>query len=314
MNCFDSVNELTKNIGKVALACGNFDGVHLGHQQLIKSLIHYSQQNKVTPAIFTFHPHPRKIIGHEKSVALLTSFEHKIKLFKRYGITTVICHPFTQATAQTNAIDFATNQLINPKIIALFVGENWKFGHHGKGSIKTLHQLSLKSDFQVNSITEIRNTTKKISSSNIRHHILQGEMFQAAQLLGRNFSLLGQVIPGEGIAQGKLGFPTANLEVNNEIIPPSGVYAGFIKIGQQIYKSIINIGYSPTFHTKPAPTKVEAHIFDFSGNLYQQEIEFEFIDFIRPEKKFPTKTHLIKEITNNIKTVKQILKTAKTSL
>jgi riboflavin kinase/FMN adenylyltransferase len=314
MNCFDSVSELTKDVGKVALACGNFDGVHLGHQQLIKSLILYSQQNGVTPAIFTFHPHPRKVIGHEKSVALLTSFEHKIRLFKRYGIATVICHPFTQKTAKTHAIDFATQQLINPKVTALFVGKNWRFGYHGEGSIETLHRLSLESNFEVNSILEVGHTAEKISSSQIRHHILQGEMVQAAQLLGRNFSLLGQVIRGEGIAQGKLGFPTANLEVNNEVVPPSGVYAGFIKIGQQIYKSIINIGYSPTFHTRTAPTKVEAHIFNFSGDLYQQEIEFEFLDFIRPEKRFSSEECLIQEIKNNIVAVKEILSKAKTTL
>ena len=314
MNCFDSLIQLTQAKGKVALACGNFDGVHLGHQQLLSELITYCKTVGATPAIFTFDPHPRKVIGDAKSVALLTSFEHKLKLFARYGIDNIICHHFTQETAQTEAHDFAKHELINPEVCALFVGKEWRFGHKGQGSIKTLEALSLTSNFEVKHIHEIGTPSEKVSSTNIRTHLIKGEMQEAARLLGRNFSLFGQVISGEGIAQGKLGFPTANLEVKNEVTPPSGVYAGYIKIGNQTFKCIINIGYSPTFHDTVTPIKVEAHIFDFSGNLYHHEVEFEFLDFIRPEQKFESKEALINEINQNILTVKEILSKSKTSL
>ena len=314
MNCFDSLIQLTQAKGKVALACGNFDGVHLGHQQLLSELMAYCKTVGATPAIFTFDPHPRKVIGHEASVALLTSFEHKLKLFARYGIENIICYNFTLETATTQAHDFAKNELINSDVCALFVGKEWRFGHRGKGSIETLEVLSLNSEFEVKHIQEIGLATEKVSSTNIRTHIVKGEMKQASNLLGRNFSLLGQVISGEGIAKGKLGFPTANLEVKNEIIPPSGVYAGYIKVGSDVFKCIINIGYSPTFHDTITPTKVEAHILDYTGDLYHQEVELEFLDFIRGEQVFENKESLIKEINQNILTVKEILEKAKTTL
>jgi len=314
MNCYDSLIQLTQDKGKVALACGNFDGVHLGHQQLLRKLIDYSESVGATPAIFTFHPHPRKVIGHSKSVALLTSFNHKLKLFAQYGITDVICHNFTLETAQTDAECFAKDELINQDVCALFVGKAWRFGHRGEGSIQTLKSLGLDSEFEVKTINEIGNGEEKVSSTNIRKHLLKGEMKQASDLLGRNFSLLGEVVNGEGIAQGKLGFPTANLEVNNEVIPPSGVYAGYMRIAKTIFGCIINVGYSPTFHETVTPTKVEAHIFDFSGDIYHEEVELEFLDFIRPEQKFASKETLIQEINRNIVTVKELLSKTKTTL
>ncbi|MCK5834255.1 MAG: bifunctional riboflavin kinase/FAD synthetase [Lentisphaeria bacterium] len=314
MNCYDSLIQLTQAKGKIALACGNFDGVHLGHQQLLSQLIDYSESVGATPAIFTFHPHPRKVIGHDKSVALLTSFEHKLKLFAQYGIKHVICHNFTLETAKTDAECFARNELINAEVCALFVGKAWRFGHRGQGSILTLESLGLDSKFEVKTITEIGTTEEKVSSTNIRKHLIKGEMKQASNLLGRNFSLLGQVISGEGIATGKLGFPTANLEVNNEVIPPSGVYAGYIRVHTAVFKCIINVGYSPTFHETVTPTKVEAHIFDFDGDIYHKEVELEFLDFIRPEQKFESKEALIEEINRNIATVKELLSKVKTTL
>ncbi len=311
---FESIDELTDSVGPVAVACGNFDGVHIGHQHLLADLISYCEAHQLTPAVFTFSPHPRKVINHEHSVRLLTALDHKISLLERYGIKHLVLHTFTLETAQTEPEDFVTNSLVNSGVKAIFVGKEWRFGKRGGGTIETLQRMSLSHSFCVKSVSEVFTREQKASSTTVRSCIASGNMGEAALLLGRNFTLLAEVVKGEGIACGKLGFPTANLQVDNEVIPPSGVYAGYIKVAAQIFKCIINVGYSPSFHDDQAPVKVEAHIFDYDENLYHREVELEFLDFIRPERKFDSISELIVEIDQNIAKVKQILSEKKTTL
>ncbi len=276
MISFETIDALTASVGPIALACGNFDGVHIGHQHLLADLIAYCDTHTLTPAVFTFTPHPRKVINHAHSVRLLTALDHKIALLERYGIKHLVLHAFTLETAQTEPEDFVKECLVNSGVNAIFVGKEWRFGKKGKGSIETLERLSIAHSFSVKSVSEVFSDAKKASSTTVRTCINNGNMVEAAHLLGRNFTLLAEVVKGEGIAYGKLGFPTANLQVDNEVIPPSGVYAGYIKIDSQVFKCIINVGYSPSFHHEDAPVKVEAHIFDYTGNLYHHQLELEF--------------------------------------
>lgn len=307
MNIFTDIKELTVNQGNVALACGNFDGVHLGHQEVFRQLIEFCEKSGFEPAIFCFSPHPRKVLSGDKTVKLLTSDAHKLRLFSRYGIKNVVVCEFSSAVAMMEPEAFVRSSLINSQVKAVFTGKDWRFGRSGLGDVNTLNQMSSKLNFAVCPVSEVDFGPEKVSSSNIRDHILAGELSQAEKLLGRRFSLLGKVVAGEKIAGGKLKVPTANVACENEIVPPSGVYSGFVKIEGEIHPGIINVGYSPTFHDTESPIKVEFHVFDYDSNLYQKEIEVEFVSFIRGEKKFSSIESLKREISANVVTARSIL-------
>ncbi len=307
MNVFGSVNELTASQGKVALACGNFDGVHRGHQKVFRQLMSFCKDKDITPAAFTFEPHPRKVLSGDSTVKLLTSASHKQLLLKHYGIEHIVVHKFDQETAMMDPELFVSRCLVNSDVEAVFTGRGWRFGRSGLGGVNTLLGMTEQLGFEVCPVAEVELGLEKVSSSNIRDHILGGELDEAEQLLGRRFSLLGNVIAGEKIAGEKLGFPTANMECGSEVIPPDGVYAGFVRAGDRVYPGIINVGYSPTFHEQGAPVKVEFHLFDFSADLYGQKIEVEFVRFIRGERKFDSIKDLKEEITANITLARSVL-------
>lgn len=307
MNIFTDIKELTEKQGNVALACGNFDGVHLGHQEVFRQLIEFCKKKGYEPAIFCFSPHPRKVLSGDKTVKLLTSDAHKLRLFKRYGIKNVVVCEFSRAVAMMEPELFVSHSLINSKVKAVFTGKGWRFGRSGLGNVDTLNLMSSKLGFAVCPVSEVDFGPEKVSSSNVRDHILAGELNQAEKLLGRRFSLLGNVVAGEQIAGIRLNVPTANIACENEIIPPSGVYSGFVKIEDETYPGIINVGYSPTFHDTESPIKVEFHVFDYDSDLYKKEIEVEFVSFIRGEKKFDSIESLKKEISANVVTARSTL-------
>ncbi|MGL4854569.1 MAG: bifunctional riboflavin kinase/FAD synthetase [Lentisphaeria bacterium] len=306
MLCFASTHELISKCGQVAIACGNFDGLHIGHQKLLHTLLDFCTKNHCTPAVFTFLPHPRKVLHSNEKLELLTSHNHKLQLLERYGINHVVQFPFTSDIAKMSPEKFCL-ELITPSVKAIFAGTNWRFGSNGSGSINLLKSLENNCSTEIFAIDELTINHEKISSSNIRKHLKNGDLATVAKLLGRNFSMLGKVVKGDQIAGKTLGFPTANLAYDNEIFPPNGVYAGFMKLDHTIYHGVIVIGNSPTFNAQEKPTKIEFHAINFNKNIYDYDIEIEFIKFIRPEMNFSSIDALISEIKLNLTQATEIL-------
>ncbi len=306
MKIFKSVAELTAAVGQVSLACGNFDGVHCGHQHILTVLKESSKKLGTTPVIFTFDPHPRKVIGSENS-SLITATTHKLELFEQYGVGHVVLYNFTRETMNISPEDFI-NELVNDNVLAVIAGSKWRFGAKGAGTIETLRQ---QKRCDVIAADEVMGGVEKISSTTIRQHITTGEMRDAKRLLGRYFSLEGKIIQGDQIASKVIGVPTANIEVRGEVLPQNGIYAGLAKLNGITYPGVINVGYSPTFHTDDAPVKVEIHIFDFDQNIYGENLEIKFVEFIRGEEKFDSTESLIKQIFADIEEAKRILEKEK---
>lgn len=312
MNVYDNINSLTADAGNIALACGNFDGIHQGHQRVFAELVTFCKKQNLKPVIFSFDPHPRKVLLGDHTVQLLTSLDHKLQLFERYGINHTVIFPFSKEVAAMSPEYFVKNCLTNSSVKAVFAGQQWRFGHRGSGNIDTLK--SLADGFSVQAIEELASVTEKISSSHIRQHLINGELQTAERFLGRRFSVLGTIVRGEQVAGRLLNCPTANLSSLNEVIPPNGIYAGFGKFDSKVYPGVINVGYSPTFHDESAPTKVEFHVFDFDDDLYGKEMEVEFVEFVRGEIKFDSVDELILEIQNDIARCRKILTNLETTM
>ena len=306
------ISELKHLHPRIAIACGFFDGLHIGHQKVIHELKEYCEVHSLEPVIFTFDPHPRSILVHEEKPKLLTSSRHKVHLLKKMGIDVAIVSPFTKITAQQSPELFVSSCLTHDQIEvkAIFSGTEWHFGHKGQGTTETLKMLGDKYDFEVIPVEEEIFEEQKVSSSDIRNMIQHGLMDLVEMQLNRRFTLLGHVTHGAQIASKSLKHPTANLATDNEVFPPNGVYAGYAHLEDgKAYPGVLNIGNCPTFYseTEPEHYKLEFFIFDFDRDIYGQQMEVEFVEFIRPELNFDSTEELIEEIKNDVLIGKEIL-------
>jgi riboflavin kinase/FMN adenylyltransferase len=267
------------------LAIGNFDGVHKGHQQIIKTVIETARNNKKPAAILTFEPHPISLFSPQVKNYRITSFEQKCKIAKNLGLDCVFYAEFNDDFSKITAADFVLKILKN-KIQAsqIYTGDDFIFGHNREGDFKTLQKLCAESGMKYNMVSEIRNSeNRRFSSSAARDFIRSGNMPSVLEILGHNFEVIGKVI--EGNKKGReIGFPTANIDVSEYILPKFGVYKVVAKVLGSEFKAIANIGVKPTFgENNPL---LEVHIPKFSENIYGKTIAVEFIEFIRDERKF----------------------------
>ncbi|MFH1398155.1 MAG: bifunctional riboflavin kinase/FAD synthetase [Candidatus Omnitrophota bacterium] len=293
------------NIGKLnnpVVAMGVFDGVHLGHKLILKEAIAQAKSIKGSSVVLTFDPHPQK----EDS---LYSLEHRLNLFQRIGIAACIVLNFDQRFSRISAEDFIKDILvkkINPRYV--YVGRNFTFGQNARGNFKLLKKLSATCGFKFKVFEIIKINNRPISSTAIRKFILRGDLDQAAKLLSRRVSVLGRVGRGDCLAT-KLGFPTANIIPQHEILPPDGIYAVKVILKNKSLGGVCYIGSRPTF-TKFLNTRskrVEAHIFKFNANIYGQNLEIQFIRKIRNDKKFSNPLDLIEAIKKDIKKARNSL-------
>jgi len=231
-NCINtsSVESLAQHgIRRVSVAIGVFDGVHLGHQLLLKELAKIAKETDSTPAALTFYPHPRQILNPSEPPLLIVSQEKKIQLINSFGIRTVITFPFTREFANDDAETFLQDCLFSPdvRLCGICVGRKWRFGAGGKGNIETLDKFAKKEKIRFSAVEELMMDGQPVSSTSIRRAVTGGLLETANKMLGRPYSLAGKVEHGENIATKVLDCPTANLSVTHGIIPPKGVYAGF---------------------------------------------------------------------------------------
>lgn len=281
---------------------GNFDGLHLGHQALLKQLVATSQRLGLPSLVMSFYPLPHEFF-HSAQDCKLMGFHSKYKMLSELGIDYFVCHRFNQRFAKLSAQAFVTEVLRKSlRVEHLLVGADFRFGHQALGDVAFLKSCSQKENFSLDVIDFTSDAGEKISSSRIRDMILKGNMPAAQGLLGRPYTLTARVQHGR--AKGReLGFPTANLAINPKFILLSGVYSCWVNIAGKRYQAVTNVGYAPT--VKHQKKTVEVHVLDFSGDLYGQRIEVAFLNKIREEMKFPSLAELIEAIKHDIMSARQ---------
>lgn len=294
----------------VYLALGNFDGVHLGHKQLIQSMITGAHQNNGIAAALIFEPHPAAVLFPDKAPKLLVTPERKAELLEKLGLDILIYTPFTLDVAKWTPEEFVKIILVNTlKICEVYVGFNYSFGHKGAGTPELLTELGWKYNFGINIISPVTINDEIVSSSLIRRALENGDINSARIMLGHCPILEGKVIEGEHRGR-RIGFPTANLGVDSElIIPAKGVYSAQAFIDDNVYTSVVNIGIKPTFHVE-YPISIEAYIMNFSENIYGRHLRLLLLNKIRDERKFNGIDELVSQIKNDCSQALQISETS----
>jgi len=304
VNFFHLISDLQALTGPIILVGGTFDGVHLGHQALIKRAQEEARAVDGKVVVMTFDRHPASLLRPALAPTLLTTTEQKLELLQKLGVDAILLLTFDETLAAISAVDFIT-QLTEalPKLHAICVGASWSFGKGGEGNIDLLKKLGEKFHFSVLALKPVEVDGSAISSTRIRKAIACGKLDEAASCLGRRYSLTGRVVEGNKKAR-ELGFPTANLSLPCMQLPPDGVYVVVVTVGGKKYQGAANIGHCPTLHDFPFPKTVEVHLFNFEGDLYGQELAMTPIAYLRPEIKFPNLEALRLQIINDVEAVK----------
>jgi len=259
-----------------AIAIGNFDGMHLGHQALLRQLIAFTQTYKITPAVMTFEPHPREFFMPQNAPARLASMREKLEYFAECGVQHVYVQRFNKAFAAQSPATFmqVLRQQLNANVV--MVGEDFCFGAKRAGSVQTL----IENGFNVIPLPEVQLHGERVSSTLVRNALAAGELVKAHTLLGRPYSISGKVVHGAKLGR-QLGFPTANVHMRHERPALTGVYA--VKLNN--LPAVANLGVRPTLQGIPK-LKLEVHVFDFNGDLYDQHVHVQFFHKLRDEQKF----------------------------
>ena len=300
------LNKIPHTLPPLALTIGNFDGVHLGHRQILNEVKKIAKEKNLASAILTFEPHPIAFLRPERPKDFrITGLAQKLRIFQNAGIDYLIILPFNQKLSEITAQNFIKEVLVeglNTK--HLIIGYDFIFGKNREGNFQLLEAESQNFNFALSEISAVKNLDQTCSSSAIRKLIAAGKIAEANQSLGKNFAVAGIVNEGRKLAS-QLGFPTANLAVKPQIIKPKfGVYktTTFIPHLGKKFPSITNFGVKPTIAGNLSPL-FETHILNFSQNIYSKKIVVEFLDFIREEKKFASLDELKKQIEVDVEKV-----------
>ncbi|MBO8158310.1 bifunctional riboflavin kinase/FAD synthetase [Thermosyntropha sp.] len=289
------------------LALGNFDGIHVGHQKLIGQAIEQAHSNNGLAAAFIFDPHPSRVINPSKAPKLLLSKERKAEMLENMGLDVLIYNSFTDEISKWTPEEFVKKVIVDRiKAKEVFVGFNYSFGHKGIGNPELLKSLGELYGFKVNVVPPVEVGGQIASSSLVRTLLLEGEIKEAHKILGYYPFIEGIVVEGEKRGR-KIGFPTANLVVDEDIIiPGKGVYAAVADINGEKYKCMVNIGNKPTFH-KDFPVSVEAHLLDFNDFIYEKLLKITFLEKMRDEKKFQGVEELIEQLKRDSEETRRIV-------
>lgn len=309
MKVFERIEDLEKPLKNAVITIGNFDGVHIGHQALFHSVIEKADSLGGTAVAMTFEPHPMRVLKPNDHPPLITLYEQKKELIARAGIDVLICVPFTKAFAAISARDFVEDLLLQRiGMQAIVVGRDYSFGRRREGNLAYLKELAHEHLFEVVVVDWIQDANKvrdRISSTNVRELVMAGKMAEAKKMLGRNYQVRGHVATGRNRGGRLLGFPTANINLQDELCPRLGIYAVTVEYKGDLYEGVANIGYSPTFDDHVFT--VEVHILDFSQNIYNQPIRVNFVERLRDEEKFDSIQELADQIRHDIGQARVIL-------
>jgi len=286
---------------------GNFDGVHIGHKKILTAIKKEAKQQGLSSCVITFHPHPQKVLQNI-DIPLLVPIRERLKLLEEQGIDVVACYTFTKDIAKISAQDFVTDILVGKlNLKHLIVGPDFSFGRKREGNLSLLNKMGSEYGFDTEVVETALLDGEIVSSTSIRNLVREGNLIKAGKFLGYNFYIEGQVKEGERRGR-QIGFPTANLETDWDILPKVGVYATLANVDGTKYQSITNIGFRPTFgHSE---LLIETHIFDFNQDIYKKRIKVEFVDRVRDEQKFNGPEALVEQIKKDVEKVKEILSTS----
>ncbi|MDX1829791.1 MAG: bifunctional riboflavin kinase/FAD synthetase [Lutibacter sp.] len=275
---------------------GTFDGVHIGHQKVLKKLVKSAKKNNATPILLTFFPHPRMVLQKEIGIKLINTIDERIQLLEKTGIETLVVYPFDEDFANQTALNFVRNFLVAKLNIAkLFIGYDHRFGKNREGDFEHLKEYGYTYNFSVKEISKLDINNIGVSSTKIRKAIENGEITKANQYLGYHFMLTGKVVEGKNLGE-KIGFPTANLFIKEtyKLIPKTGAYIVKSTIDNEVIYGMMNIGFRPTLKGKHQT--IEIHFFNFKKDLYTKTIQIEVLKFLRDEQKFESIQNLKKQL------------------
>jgi riboflavin kinase/FMN adenylyltransferase len=307
MKIFKGYALLDKHYPNPVITLGNFDGVHKGHQKIFKKVKDLAQSLNGTSIVYTFNPHPLKVLNSENGPPLITTLIEKLKMMELCEIDIVICENFTKEFAEISPKDFVKEILVEKiGVKEIIIGNDYRFGKGREGDAKYIKKLGEEYGFNVSVIPTITLNETMVRSSVIRNLIKEGDIKKASELLGRNYMIGGEII--EGKKRGKvMGFPTANIKPEKELLPPIGIYAIWAFYQGNIKPAVVNIGYNPTFQDETL--SVEVYILDFNRAIYHHYLEISFVKKIRDEKKFSGPEELALQIKKDVEEAKEILKT-----
>lgn len=305
MKVYRGLHELEGKFKSPAITLGNFDGVHSGHGEIFKRLKKRAAELGGDALIFTFDPHPAKVLRPELSPAIITPLPEKLSLIEEYGLDGIILADFNKEFAAQHPASFVRD-ILHEKLGAklVLIGHDFTFGRGKEGNIDSLVSLGKEAGFSVEVVEAIKLGGEIVSSTRIRELIKEGRVKEASRLLGRYYSIEGKIVRGHG--RGKpLGFPTANIAFHAELLPACGVYAVKAKLDGRDLAGVANVGGKPTFGDDEI--SIETHIFDFDELIYGKDLKVSFIDKVRDVRTFPSTEELVGQIARDIETAKQIL-------
>lgn len=292
---------------KTFVTIGTFDGVHVGHQKVIKKLIKGAGKKNAKSLLLTFFPHPRMVLQKDIDIKLINTIDERLQLLKKIGLEEVVVQPFTKEFSRHTALNFVRDILVNTlNISKLIIGYDHHFGKNREGNFEQLEEYGRIYDFDVNEISQKDIDNIAVSSTKIRLAIEKGDIEKANNYLGYNFILTGEVVTGNNLGE-KIGFPTANLNIKEtyKLLPKTGAYLVKSELNNKTVFGMMNIGFRPTVSGKNQT--IETHFFNFEGNLYGEKIQIEVLSFLRDEQKFESvealKEQLGKDKENSFKLI-----------
>jgi riboflavin kinase/FMN adenylyltransferase len=293
------IAELEGLPGPVAVAIGVFDGLHRGHQEVVRAAVEHARQHCGTAVVLTFDPHPATVLSPDRVPPLLTTPAYRRRLTSEVGVANLVALPFTEALAATPADAFIGGLLESCQPLGcVSVGYDWKFGRGGLGNVHVLMDAGARDGFAVYGVPPVRVEGRVVSSTWVREAVTAGELDLAEELLGRRFGYLGEVVKGRQLG-GTIGFPTANVRLETQVHPPQGVYVCEVLLGGESRWGVCNLGCKPTIEANGA-LSLEVHLLDWVGDLYGQKIEVRLLTLLRGERRFEGMEALTAQIRSDV--------------
>lgn len=289
------------------LTIGSFDGVHRGHQEIVRRMTEAAHGSGAQSAVLTFHPHPAVVLGKRNGPIYLTTPEYRAELLGELGVDVVITHPFSLRVAGLDAETFMRRVKERVGLTRLWVGHDFALGKGREGTPDRLREIGHSLDYQVQEFAPILNGDQPISSSRVRAALESGDIEQVNTMLGRPYTLTGEIVPGDNRGR-SIGIPTANMDVwAQHIIPRAGVYVCQARVNGETWGAVTNVGVRPTFEKDDVLPRVEAHLLDFDRDLYGRQMRLSFIARLRDELRFPGIDALVRQIHEDIAQGREIL-------
>ena len=300
MPILTAATELRARPRKVCVAIGVFDGVHLGHQQVIRQTLGDARQHEGVPVVITFDRHPNAVVAPDRVPPMLHSLPQKLRAIESLGIANTLLIRFDRAFSEQTGEQFIRSLARDfGHLHSVCVGSEFTFGHKRSGNVALLKQLGAELKFIVHGLAAVSLDGEPVSSTRIREAVRTGDLDSASQMLGREYSIAGSVIRGDQLGR-KLGFPTANLDVAGLILPPNGVYAVHARVAGREHRGALNLGFRPTLASPTPRLQCEVHLLDFAEEIYGEDLELTFATKLRDEQKFPDLAALQSQIHRDL--------------